>query len=212
MMENPVLAGIVDMIRSLWENLSVTLQGIWSGIQTAASGAWELIKNVVLGPVLLLIDLVTGNSTKLKEDALHIWTNIQQAASTIWSGIRQSGFCGAGAGGPCFYPAVGASGFHGGSVVCGVFCGGFGLERAEKSGGVYGVEFEAVGGGGFPGDGVGDRFGAGFSGERGAGRVPVCHQFYHVPAGEGFAVGDGFYQRDCGGYPECCWECGERGV
>ena len=89
MMENPVLAGIVDMIRSLWENLSVTLQGIWSGIQAAASGAWELIKNVVLGPVLLLIDLVTGNFTKLKEDALHIWTNIQQAASTIWSGIQQ---------------------------------------------------------------------------------------------------------------------------
>ena len=89
MMENPVLAGIVDMIRSLWENLSAALQGIWSGIQTAASGAWELIKNVILGPVLLLIDLVTGNFTKLKEDALHIWTNIQQAASTIWSGIRQ---------------------------------------------------------------------------------------------------------------------------
>ncbi|RRK35460.1 phage tail tape measure protein [Schaedlerella arabinosiphila] len=89
MMENPVLAGIVDMIRSLWENLSVTLRGIWSGIQTAASGAWELIKNVVLGPVLLLIDLVTGNFTKLKEDALHIWTNIQQAASAIWTGIGQ---------------------------------------------------------------------------------------------------------------------------
>ena len=89
MMENPVLAGIVDMIRSLWENLSVTLQGIWSGIQAAASGAWELIKNVVLGPVLLLIDLVTGNFTKLKEDALHIWTNIQQAASAIWTGIGQ---------------------------------------------------------------------------------------------------------------------------
>ena len=89
MMENPVLAGIVDMIRSLWENLSAALQGIWSGIQMAASGAWELIKNVILGPVLLLIDLVTGNFTKLKEDALHIWTNIQQAASTIWSGIRQ---------------------------------------------------------------------------------------------------------------------------
>ncbi len=89
MMENPVLSGIVDMIRSLWENLSAALQGIWSGIQTAASGAWELIKNVILGPVLLLIDLVTGNFTKLKEDALHIWTNIQQAASTIWSGIRQ---------------------------------------------------------------------------------------------------------------------------
>lgn len=35
MMENPVLSGIVDMIRSLWENLSTTLQGIWSGIQTA---------------------------------------------------------------------------------------------------------------------------------------------------------------------------------
>lgn len=89
MMENPVLSGIVDMIRSLWENLSTALQGIWQGIQTAASGAWELIKNVILGPVLLLIDLVTGNFTKLKEDALHIWTNIQQAASTIWSGIRQ---------------------------------------------------------------------------------------------------------------------------
>ena len=89
MMENPVLSGIVDMIRSLWENLSTALRGIWQGIQTAASGAWELIKNVVLGPVLLLIDLVTGNFTKLKEDALHIWTNIQQAASTIWSGIRQ---------------------------------------------------------------------------------------------------------------------------
>ena len=89
MMENPVLSGIVDMIRSLWENLSAALQGIWQGIQTAASGAWELIKNVILGPVLLLIDLVTGNFTKLKEDALHIWTNIQQAASTIWSGIRQ---------------------------------------------------------------------------------------------------------------------------
>jgi TP901 family phage tail tape measure protein len=89
MMENPVLSGIVDMIRSLWENLSSTLQGIWQGIQTAASGAWELIKNVILGPVLLLIDLVTGNFTKLKEDAFNIWTNIQQAASTIWSGIRQ---------------------------------------------------------------------------------------------------------------------------
>ena len=89
MMENPVLSGIVDMIRSLWENLSSTLQGIWQGIQTAASGAWELIKNVILGPVLLLIDLVTGNFTKLKEDALNIWTNIQQAASSIWSGIRQ---------------------------------------------------------------------------------------------------------------------------
>ena len=88
-MENPVLSGIVDMIRSLWENLSAALQGIWQGIQTVASGAWELIKNVILGPVLLLIDLVTGNFTKLKEDALHIWTNIQQAASTIWSGIRQ---------------------------------------------------------------------------------------------------------------------------
>ena len=89
MMENPVLSGIVDMIRSLWENLSATLQGIWQGIQTAASGAWELIKNVVLGPVLLLIDLVTGNFTKLKEDALNIWTNIQNAASNIWNGIRQ---------------------------------------------------------------------------------------------------------------------------
>ena len=89
MMENPVLSGIVDMIRSLWENLFTALQGIWSGIQTTASGAWELIKNVILGPVLLLIDLVTGNFTKLKEDALHIWTNIQQAASTIWSGIQQ---------------------------------------------------------------------------------------------------------------------------
>ena len=89
MMENPVLSGIVDMIRSLWENLFTALQGIWQGIQTAASGAWELIKNVILGPVLLLIDLVTGNFTKLKEDALHIWTNIQQAASTIWSGIQQ---------------------------------------------------------------------------------------------------------------------------
>ena len=43
-----MLAGIVDMIRSLWENLSTTLQGIWSGIQTAASRAWELIKNMVL--------------------------------------------------------------------------------------------------------------------------------------------------------------------
>ena len=89
MMENPVLSGIVDMIRSLWENLSSTLQGIWQGIQTAASGAWELIKNVILGPVLLLIDLVTGNFTELKEDALGIWTNIQQAASSIWSGIQQ---------------------------------------------------------------------------------------------------------------------------
>lgn len=89
MMENPVLSGIVDMIRSLWENLSAALQGIWQGVQTAASGAWELIKNVILGPVLLLVDLVTGNFTKLKEDALHIWTNIQQAASTIWSGIQQ---------------------------------------------------------------------------------------------------------------------------
>ena len=89
MMENPVLSGIVDMIRSLWENLSSTLQGIWQGIQAAASGVWELIKNVILGPVLLLIDLVTGNFTKLKEDALNIWTNIQQAASSIWSGIRQ---------------------------------------------------------------------------------------------------------------------------
>ncbi len=89
MMENPVLSGIVDMIRSLWENLSSTLQGIWQGIQMAASGAWELIKNVILGPVLLLIDLVTGNFTKLKEDALGIWTNIQQAASSIWSGIQQ---------------------------------------------------------------------------------------------------------------------------
>ena len=89
MMENPVLSGIVDMIRSLWENLSAALQGIWQGIQTAASGAWELIKNVILGPVLLLIDLVTGNFTKLKEDALNIWTSIQQAAPTIWSGIQQ---------------------------------------------------------------------------------------------------------------------------
>lgn len=60
MMENPVLSGIVDMIRSLWENLSSALQGIWQGIQMAASDAWELIKNVILGPVLLLIDLVTG--------------------------------------------------------------------------------------------------------------------------------------------------------
>ena len=89
MMENPVLTGIVDMIRSLWENLSTTLQGIWQGIRIAASGAWELIKNVILGPVLLLIDLVTGNFTKLKKDALNIWTNIRQAASTIWFGIRQ---------------------------------------------------------------------------------------------------------------------------
>ena len=89
MMNNPVLTGIVDMIRSLWENLSTTLQGIWNGIKTAASGAWELIKNVVLGPVLLLIDLVTGNFTKLKEDAANIWNNIKNAASTIWNGIRQ---------------------------------------------------------------------------------------------------------------------------
>ena len=89
MMNNPVLTGIVDMIRSLWENLSTTLQGIWNGIKTAASGAWELIKNVVLGPVLLLIDLVTGNFTKLKEDAANIWNNIKNAASTIWSGIKQ---------------------------------------------------------------------------------------------------------------------------
>lgn len=89
MMENPVLSGIVELIRSLWENLSVTLQGIWSGIQAAASGAWELIKNVILGPVLLLIDLVTGNFAKLQEDALNIWTNIQNAAASIWSGIKQ---------------------------------------------------------------------------------------------------------------------------
>ena len=87
MMENPVLAGIVDMIRSLWENLSAALQGIWQGIQTAASGAWELIKNVILGPVLLLIDLVTGNFTKLKEDALHIWTNIQQIVGSAVQGL-----------------------------------------------------------------------------------------------------------------------------
>ena len=89
MMSNPVLTGIVDMIRSLWENLSTTLQGIWNGIKTAASGAWELIKNVVLGPVLLLIDLVTGNFTKLKEDAANIWNNIKNAASNIWNGIKQ---------------------------------------------------------------------------------------------------------------------------
>lgn len=89
MMNNPVLTGIVDMIRSLWENLSTTLQGVWNGIRTAASGAWELIKNVVLGPVLLLIDLVTGNFTKLKEDAANIWNNIKNAASNIWNGIRQ---------------------------------------------------------------------------------------------------------------------------
>ena len=89
MMNNPVLTGIVDMIRSLWENLSTTLQGIWNGIKTAASGAWELIKNAVLGPVLLLIDLVTGNFTKLKEDAANIWNNIKNAASTIWNGIKQ---------------------------------------------------------------------------------------------------------------------------
>ena len=89
MMNNPVLAGIVDMIRSLWENLSTTLQGVWNGIKTAASGAWELIKNVVLGPVLLLIDMVTGNFTKLKEDAANIWNNIKNAASTIWNGIKQ---------------------------------------------------------------------------------------------------------------------------
>ncbi|WP_285824590.1 phage tail tape measure protein [Schaedlerella arabinosiphila] len=89
MMNNPVLTGIVDMIRFLWENLSTTLQGIWNGIKTAASGAWELIKNVVLGPVLLLIDLVTGNFTKLKEDAANIWNNIKNAASNIWNGIKQ---------------------------------------------------------------------------------------------------------------------------
>lgn len=89
MMNNPVLTGIVDMIRSLWENLSTMLQGIWNGIKTAASGAWELIKNVVLGPVLLLIDLVTGNFTKLKEDAANIWNNIKNAASNIWNGIKQ---------------------------------------------------------------------------------------------------------------------------
>ena len=89
MMNNPVLTGIVDMIRSLWENLSTTLQGIWNGIKTAASGAWELIKKVVLGPVLLLIDLVTGNFTKLKEDAANIWNNIKNAASNIWNGIKQ---------------------------------------------------------------------------------------------------------------------------
>ena len=89
MMNNPVLSGIVDMIHSLWQNLSSTLQGIWSGIQTAASGAWELIKNVILGPVLLLIDLVTGNFTKLKDDAVNIWNNIKNAASTIWNGIKQ---------------------------------------------------------------------------------------------------------------------------
>ncbi len=89
MMNNPILSGIVDMIRSLWENLSTTLQGIWDGIRTAASGAWELIKNVVLGPVLLLIDLVTGNFTKLKEDAANIWNNNNNAASTIWNGIKQ---------------------------------------------------------------------------------------------------------------------------
>jgi len=90
MMNNPVLSGIVTLIRSLWENLSATLRGIWQGIQMAASGAWELIKNVILGPVLLLIDLVTGNFTKLKEDALNIWTNIQNAAASIWSGIKQT--------------------------------------------------------------------------------------------------------------------------
>ncbi len=89
MMNNPVLSGIVDIIHSLWQNLSSTLQGIWSGIQTAASGAWELIKNVILGPVLLLIDLVTGNFTKLKDDAANIWNNIKNAASNIWNGIKQ---------------------------------------------------------------------------------------------------------------------------
>jgi len=90
MMNNPVLSGIVTLIRSLWENLWATLWGIWQGIQMAASGAWELIKNVILGPVLLLIDLVTGNFTKLKEDALNIWMNIQNAAASIWSGIKQT--------------------------------------------------------------------------------------------------------------------------
>ena len=134
MMENPVLTGIVDMIRSLWENLSTTLQGIWQGIRIAASGAWELIKNVILGPVLLLIDLVKGNFTKLIEDALNVWRNIRRAES----------------------------------VVCGVLCGFGCLERAEKTGGVHGIEPETVCGGGFLGDGVRDRFCPVFIGERGA--------------------------------------------
>lgn len=89
MMNNPVLSGIVEMIKSLWRNLVSTLQGIWTGLQNIASGAWNLIKNVILAPVLLLIDLVTGNFSKLRDDALNIWRNIQSAASSVWTGIQQ---------------------------------------------------------------------------------------------------------------------------
>ncbi len=85
---NPVVAQIVDTVKSLWNNAKNALLGIWNGIKTAASGAWKLIKNVVLGPILLLCDLVTGNFGKLKEDAAMIWNNIKAAAGAIWNGIK----------------------------------------------------------------------------------------------------------------------------
>lgn len=88
MMQNPVLAGIVNTITALWQNATVTLQNIWTNIQTIAGAAWEFIKNVILGPVLLLIDLVTGDFEKLKSDAQNIWENIKNAAVQIWTSLK----------------------------------------------------------------------------------------------------------------------------
>lgn len=88
MMQNPVLAGIVNTITALWQNATVTLENIWTNIQTIAGAAWEFIKNVILGPVLLLIDLVTGDFENLKSDAQNIWENIKNAAVQIWTSLK----------------------------------------------------------------------------------------------------------------------------
>lgn len=213
MMNNPVLTGIVDMIRSLWENLSTTLQGIWNGIKTAASGAWELIKNVVLGPVLLLIDLVTGNFTKLKEDAANIWNNIKNAASNIWNGIKQ--VVGSLAQGLANHVSILFNGLK--TTIANIWTAikntaSSAWNGVKKPGVVHCVQSETGGGERFQGHGFRHRLRAFLPGERSAVRVPVRHQLHHLAAGEGAGMGEGLHQRNRGRHPQRHRQRGKCGV
>jgi len=97
MMENPVLSGIVDMIRSLWENLSTALQGIWQGIQTAASTIWsgiqQMVGSAVRGLVRKAVEGVAGDmvvSPKLADmQAVQAQGASLEAVRQMVSGLRE---------------------------------------------------------------------------------------------------------------------------
>ena len=86
------------------------------------------------------------------------------------------------------------------------------MERAEKPGVIHCVQFKAGGNQFFQKHGVRDTLRAFLPGERGAVRVPVRHQLYHLAAREGTGVGEGFHQRDCERHPQRNRERGKRGV